>query len=140
MIWGLLVVLVAAILLYAVIGIKGGGVTRGRGGNVDRAMVAQKWQTITLAADAGGASLKDSVMEADKLLDYVMMQSGFPGQTMGERLKSRQSQRFSDLNGVWRAHKLRNSYAHDIASDLVVGQAKEAIREFERGLKDLGAL
>ncbi|HSH31135.1 MAG TPA: hypothetical protein VK963_00520, partial [Candidatus Saccharimonadales bacterium] len=101
--------------------------------------VATRWATITATADSGGAGLRNAVSEADKLLDYVMRESGAPGQTMGDRLKAWGS-RFSDIDAVWRAHKLRNSLAHDVGFDLVASQAREALRDFERGLRDLGAL
>jgi hypothetical protein len=61
---------------------------------------------------------------------------------MGERLKSARP-RFADrglYDALWRAHKLRNALAHEVGFDLVPSQAKEALRDFERGLKYLGAL
>ena len=105
---------------------------------LDREFVDRKWTTIQ-GMVSGGGSLRDAVSEADKLLDYALKHNGVPGETMGERMKSARS-RFSDNNGVWRAHKLRNALAHEADFDLVPAQAKEAIDDFERGLKDLGAL
>jgi hypothetical protein len=135
----LLVPLVGGLLLIAVLSAASKGTQKpSRRGKLDREMVATRWQAI-MAAE-GGAGVKNAIMEADKLLDYAMRESGFPGQTMGERLKSPQAKRFSDLDAVWRAHKLRNNFAHEVGADLVVSQAKEALRGFERGLKDLGAL
>jgi hypothetical protein len=145
MIWFLIVILAVGLLLLAVVmqGGKSTGKSKRRGGgnrvgSVDREFVATKWAGIQ-AAVGGGGSLRDAVSEADKLLDYVMKQQGVPGDTMGERLK-RGGSRFSDLNAIWRAHKLRNALAHEAQFDLVPSQAKEAIADFERGLRDLGAL
>jgi hypothetical protein len=71
-----------------------------------------------------------------------MRSSGLSGDTMGDRLKNARS-RFADrsiYDGVWRAHKLRNALVHEVGFDLVSTQAKEALSDFERGLKTLGAL
>ena len=58
------------------------------------------------------SSFTATIIEADKLLDKAMIEMGMPGKTMGDRLK-RTGDRFSNLNGVWRAHKLRNAIAHE---------------------------
>lgn len=151
MIYALAIILAAAILVYAMISMpkRGRGTVRrasdpfgfaqGRRG-VDRELVKTRWNNIIMMADMGGGSgLRNAVSEADKLLDYVMRESGASGETMADRLRSYEK-RFSNINAVWRAHKLRNSLAHDIGFDLVASQAKEAIADFERGLRDLGAL
>lgn len=85
------------------------------------------------------ASYVVAIINADKLLDKAMMEMGVPGKTMGERLK-RVGGKFTELNSVWRAHKLRNAIAHE--SDLEVGykQAKNALLIYKQALKDLGAI
>lgn len=142
MITVLLLALVAGIFLYAMI-IGSTKKTAYKGGKgvqyLDRPAVTLRWQTIAQTAASGPAGLKIAVSEADKLFDHVMQQQNFRGNTMAERLKQAE-RRLSSRNGVWRAHKLRNALAHDVAFDLVPSQAKEALIEFERGLKDLGAL
>jgi hypothetical protein len=138
----LIVVLAAALLLFAVI--SGGSGSKkprkrsaNRVGGVDREFVARKWAEIE--TKAGGGALVSAVSEADKLLDYALKQSGVRGETMGERLKQ-SGGRFSDINAIWSAHKLRNTLAHEAEFDLVPSVAKEAIASFRRGLQDLGAL
>lgn len=141
----LILVLVAAVVIFAVVSRP---VQRKRptrrpasiGGKMDREFVVSKWATIRgLAASGGGSNLKNAVSEADKLLDYCMRHSGFRGETMGERLKN-DGRRFSDLNGIWEAHKVRNALAHEADFDLVPSQVNDALNKFERGLRDLGAL
>jgi hypothetical protein len=148
----LIVALVAGIILYAMIesGSKNKrrrssrpvASSRGYRGHVDKAEIRTRWETIMAVSNTGASGLKSSLNEADKLLDHVMKSLGFPGETMGERLKHSRT-RFSDhdtYDAVWRAHKLRNALAHEIGFDLVPSQAKEALRDFERGLKDIGGL
>lgn len=80
-----------------------------------------------------------AVMNADKLLDRAMKELGFRGDTMGERLKNGRP-RFSDINGVWEAHKLRNRIAHEHDVHISYEQAERAITQLRRGLRDLGAV
>ncbi|TAK89589.1 hypothetical protein EPO04_00575 [Patescibacteria group bacterium] len=147
MIWMLIAALALGLLLIAVISAdqskkpkKRNGKRRyaNRIGSVDKEFVQTRWVAIEGMA-SGGGSLRDAVSEADKLVDYVLKQSGVPGETMGERLKSG-GDRFSDINAIWRAHKLRNALAHEAKFDLVPSMAREAIADFRQGLKDLGAL
>lgn len=141
----LIAILAVSLLVFAVMsaqtpkGGKGKRHNSGRVGNVDREFVARKWSTIQIMASGNGSQLRDAVSEADKLLDYAMKQSGFSGQTMGERLKYN-GKRFSNLNAIWNAHKLRNALAHEADFDLVPSQAREAVNDLGQGLRDLGAL
>ena len=79
------------------------------------------------------------IIEADKLLDKAMHEIGIPGKTMGDRLK-RSGDRFTDLNAVWRAHKLRNAIAHESDLDITYKQAATALAIYKQALKDLGAI
>ena len=85
------------------------------------------------------ASFTTTIIEADKLLDKAMVEMGAAGKTMGDRLKKIGS-RFSDLNGVWRAHKLRNAIAHESDFEVDYKQATNALAIYKQALKDLGAI
>lgn len=85
------------------------------------------------------ASFSMALLEADKLLDKALMEINLPGKTMGDRLKKANG-RFSDINAVWRAHKLRNAIAHDADFEITFVQAKNAIAIYKQALKDLGAI
>lgn len=85
------------------------------------------------------ASYSLTIIEADKLLDKAMHEMGIPGKTMGDRLK-RAGDRFSDINLVWRAHKLRNAIAHETDLEIGYKQASTALSIYKQALKDLGAI
>ena len=80
-----------------------------------------------------------SIINADKLLDKALMEMGVPGKTMGERLKKIPN-KFKDINGVWRAHKLRNALAHEPDFEVSYRQASNALVVYKQALKDLGAI
>lgn len=75
------------------------------------------------------------IMEADKVLDLALTELGFRG-PLGEKLK-KAGPRFSDINAVWRAHKLRNQLAHETGAQLSQKEAEGALRAFEKALHDL---
>lgn len=99
-----------------------------------------RWMTIeqSLVRDEPSSHLL-CILNADKLLDEALRDKGIEGQTMGERMKKQQTM-WSNANGVWGAHKLRNQIAHD--HDVKVGydDARRALSAFKQALKDLGAI
>ncbi len=80
-----------------------------------------------------------SVLNADKLVDQALRERGFRGQTMGDRMKNSGSL-FSDRNGIWTAHKLRNKIAHEPDAMVTYEEARYALACFKKALKDLGAI
>ena len=138
----LIIVLIAGLLIYAVMlgGAKPKPAGRRAGGrSVDRDEIRVRWEAILASSKAGGLGLKSAVTDADKLLDYVMKTKGYRGATMADRLRSAGPD-LKNRDAVWRAHKLRNVIAHEVNFDLVATQAQDALRGFEHGLRDLGAL
>ena len=85
------------------------------------------------------ATFPIAIIEADKLLDKAMNEMGLPGKTMGEKLKKSGS-RFTNLNGVWRAHKLRNAIAHEAGFEVSYKQAFNALALYKQALMDIGAI
>ena len=86
------------------------------------------------------AEWKFAVIEADSLVDYILKSSGYPGDTMGERLKNIDKSQIVTLDYLWEAHKIRNRLAHDMNYFLRYGEAKRAIQLYEKTLKELQAL
>lgn len=85
------------------------------------------------------ASYVTTVINGDKLLDKAMMEMGVPGKAMGDRLK-KCGDKFTNLNGVWQAHKLRNAIAHETDIEVSYRRAFNALQIYKQALKDLGAI
>lgn len=100
-------------------------------------LVKHKWADIEAMQKNGGSGIKNALIEADKLLDYVMINKGFKGDTMGDRLKNGGA-RFTNLNSVWDAHKLRNQIVHEVEHDIIPTQLKNAITIFRDAIQELG--
>lgn len=128
------ILIVAALVFVAIL------LTGKHGHHFNKEIYQAKFLTIEnkLSKD-NPATYMTTIIEADKLLDKALMEAGAPGKTMGDRLK-RSGGKFSNINAVWRAHKLRNAIAHE--PDLEVGykQAANALAIYKQALKDLGAI
>lgn len=142
MLAALMIALVLGLLLLAVV--SGGARTKkaharphGPKPRFSTKTVLNRWSVIKELPSQGGNGLRQAILEADKLLDYVLQGQGYRGDTMAERMRSANA-RFSRRNGVWAAHKLRNAVAHEINFDLVPSQVKSALNDYERAIKDLG--
>lgn len=108
--------------------------------DLDKKGIKNRWQEIEdMLKRPGEMNYKLAVMEADKLLDYVLKSMSMPGKDMGERIRFA-SFRFSRLKKVWWAHVLRNQLVHEATFSLNHSTAKRAIKTFEQALKELGAL
>ncbi|MEX0748708.1 MAG: hypothetical protein WD467_03675 [Candidatus Saccharimonadales bacterium] len=107
--------------------------------SIDKALVRRRWDEITTIAAKPDQSARYAIIEADKLLDYVLKNRGYSGETMGERMRSAATD-FSYTDDVWEAHKLRNKLVHEAQYELESHLINRSITQFERALKDMGAL
>lgn len=107
---------------------------------ISREDVQKRWQKIIATSNMNGdMGLKLAIIEADNLLDAALKSLVMPGDTLGERLKVA-CYKYPKLKNVWWAHKLRNNLVHDHSFHLRGGEAKRALTEFEKALKELKVL
>lgn len=131
----LLMIFLAVIALAGIVLLVGmGQFTRKRSG-LDVKYYQNKWAKIQEVQKLGEAGWQVAVIQADKLLDHALKQRGFPGETMGDRLKSAHAG-----DKVWAAHKVRNRIAHESDVRISGNTANQALRGFKEGLKNIGAL
>ena len=99
--------------------------------NKDNKFILKKWNQIQDNQDK-----KSAIIEADKVLYFTLMKKGING-TLAEKLKIANAF-FSDLNGIWEAHKLRNKIVHELDIKISEFELKRALGNFKRALRDLG--
>ena len=127
-------VIIVGVLLFAIITFSK------RGGNLDVEKYRVKWLAVEQSLKKGETSSYHlAVLNGDKLVDQALKDSGFRGQTMGERLKVAKD-KLVHRNDVWEAHKLRNKIAHEPDVSVSYDQARRALAGFKHALKDLGAI
>jgi len=133
------------LLLFFVILIIGGAIFlaiatgAGRRSHLDKKYYQKQWQEITSSVSTDSSTQQFAILQADKLLDRALKEKGYSGATMAERMK-KANNAFSQRDAVWLAHKLRNRIAHEDNVRINPVWTEKALRSFQRGLKDLGAL
>jgi len=99
-----------------------------------------RWMAIETALSRNNeGSFTLCVLNADKLLDQALRDRGVSGKTMAERMKSCQG-KWTNGNGLWAAHKVRNRLAHETDAVIDYDRSKQALVAYKQGLKDLGAI
>ncbi len=96
----------------------------------------EKWQRVIAHANSENpAEWRLSILEADVLLDEVLTNAGFRGDSIGDKLKSAD---FKTVQLAWEAHKVRNAIAHE-GADYLVNQreVKRVMELFEQVFKEL---
>lgn len=132
----LIAVVVVGVLLYLAISLSK---KRGPTFNKENYQVAYLKIENSLKKE-NEASYAMTIIEGDKLLDKALCEMGVPGRTMGDRLKKVGKDKFTELNAVWHAHKLRNQIAHESDFHPEYRQAQHALETYKQALKDLGAI
>ncbi len=137
---GGVVTFIIAILIVAVLVFLAILLTGKHGYTFNREVYQTKFLAIENKLNQkNAATFMTTVIEADKLLDRALIEMGVPGKTMGERLK-KCGDKFTHLNAVWRAHKLRNALAHESDLEISYKQSYNALQVYKQALKDLGAI
>jgi hypothetical protein len=124
-----LILLALVILAIAIIAIR--MMKRRKLSPALRQQLQREWGVVMQHSDA-----HRKILDADKVLDHALGALGFQG-SMADKLRVA-GPRFSRVQTVWEAHKLRNRIAHEVGVQLSVQEVNSAMHAFERALKDLG--
>lgn len=101
------------------------------------------WQVVREHMDSlNPGEWKLAILEADNMLDEILEDQGYVGETVADKLKEMSPTRITAYDELWEAHKLRNKIAHGGAIDMDLTQksARDAITGFEKAFKELGYL
>ena len=100
-----------------------------------------RWQEVREhIKSTNAAEWRFAVIEADKILDDLLKKAKYPGDTFGERLMLMQPGDLATLDNIWSAHKLRNTIAHNPDYQVSYAEAREAIENYEKAIRELGEL
>lgn len=101
-----------------------------------------KWDAIQRrVSENNPESWRVAIIEADIMLEEVLNNAGYVGQSIGDKLKSANPNSFTTVQDAWEAHKVRNTIAH-VGSDFVLTQkvAQETITQFGRVFREFGVI
>jgi hypothetical protein len=133
------------IIVFSIALIVGAGliflIERGkRKTGLDQEKYRSKWLEIENTFNINNeTTFSMCIIRADSLLDHAMKEKDFIGDSMGERLKNG-GHKFSSIDSVWTAHKIRNKIAHESDTKIDARVTRQALNTFKRALKDLGAI
>lgn len=99
-----------------------------------------RWiQTLNYLFSTSSGDWKLAIIEADSMLDALMDQLGFRGDSLGEKLKSANQENFRSLTKAWEVHTIRNRIAHEgISYEISQHEAKRVIAIYEVIFREYG--
>ena len=102
----------------------------------------EQWEhVLEMVSSDRPSDWRVAVMDADVMLDELLIQKGYLGENLGERLKSVSPGDFRALNAAWEAHKIRNQIAHG-GGDYILTQreARRAVDLFREVFAEIGVI
>lgn len=101
-----------------------------------------RWEHIReLVSRPHESDWRQAIIEADIMLDDLLSQLGYVGQSVGEKLRAADPNRFKSLEYAWEAHKVRNRIAHEgSAFDLTERLAHRTIAQYEVVMREHGEI
>lgn len=89
-------------------------------------------------ASANPNDWKLAIIEADIILDKVLIERGYQGDGLGARLRQITPSQLASINDAWEAHKVRNQIAHEGADFILTkGLAEDTIARYRRVFTEL---
>lgn len=122
---------------------KRGYIREGALTSSDRQTVRDSWLKIEEQVSFGKPSnYRSAVIDADKLVDFVLRKIYPADEAMGERLKNAKVKfvnYYEIYDGLWFAHKVRNEIVHNVNFELPSVEVRSILDKFKAGLERLGA-
>ncbi|MBI2003641.1 MAG: hypothetical protein HYS78_01550 [Parcubacteria group bacterium] len=116
----------------------------GRAGKTPAAkpeIVSEYWQAVLDHLNSANESeWKLAIIEADKLANDLLLQKGYKGESMAERMSLLTKEELQSLDLLWEAHKVRNRIAHKLDFKISRSEALRVISYYEEALKELLSL
>ena len=100
----------------------------------------ERWKNVLIHVFSPNLNdWKLAIIEADSMLDTLLSQLGFRGETMGDRLKSADPEKFRSLSIAWEVHAVRNRIAHEgLNFEISQQEAKRIIALYEQIFREFG--
>lgn len=85
------------------------------------------------------AEWKMAIIDADIMLENLMDQLGFAGETLGDKLKNADQESFPELTRAWEVHTIRNRIAHEgVAFEVTNHESKRVVAIYEQIFRNYG--
>jgi len=101
-----------------------------------------RWHYIlTLSESPNESDWRVAVLEADNMMEEVLQERGFAGETVSELLEAASGSGFLTIQNVWEAHNIRNQVAHE-GSEFPLSQieGRRVIRMYQTFFEELSVI
>jgi hypothetical protein len=113
------------------------GRKKGLSGTEIAEITARRREIESLLSSESEIELRHAVMEADKLVDYVLKLKGYAGETFADRLRSAEGHIDRTIyQSIWEGHKVRNTLAHEHDAKISKEELQRAINNLLRYLRN----
>lgn len=101
-----------------------------------------RWHYIlTLIESVQESDWRVAILEADSLLEEVLKEKSFSGETLNELLNSARESGFRHIQDAWDAHIFRNGIAHQgIKMELTQSKGRQIIKKYQNFFEELGVI
>lgn len=102
----------------------------------------QRWRDVEAHITSDNPNnWKLAIIEADVMLEEILNQAGYAGNTIGDKLKSASPTSFTTVDQAWRAHNVRNQVAHGGADFVLTKKAaQETIAQYKMVFQEFNAI
>ncbi len=124
-------------------------VVRGLGGDLEKTIkgttmpiasrkrMRKMWDKIEERLETGSLSqYKVAILEADNLVDEILLKIGYQGNNMGERLENVDSKQIEEFDDLKKAHQIRNKIIYDKNFVINKQEAQKAINPYREFLEN----
>ena len=91
-------------------------------------IIKKRYEVKVMLKSDNNYELRHAVIEADKLVDFILRKKGYGGKTFADRLRNAEGNINHNLyQNIWHGHKIRNQIAHDdsdINKEILIRSAK----------------
>lgn len=136
--WMILLALVGLVFVYGWPFLKRRAARREFGGR-DREVWAKRWQQVESLLGGGETHLRVALIDADKMLDYILKAMHMSGEDTGQRLKFLAHSR-PELRYIYEARRLRNKMVHEATFVANERELKRAVLLYKKIFRDLGVI
>ncbi len=99
------------------------------------------WEQIQRLSNSEASSdWNMAILRADALLDNILRDLGYDGDTIADRLKIVDTHKLTSIEQVWSAHRLRNIIAHDPMTQHTKETVAHALKSYKKALEELDVL
>lgn len=101
-----------------------------------------RWEQIRAHFESANPNdWRAAILDADTLLEEVVTNLGYTGESLGAKLTSIRVNDFPTLQSAWEGHKMRNVIAHQGSNFSLTERQKEITRRhFEAVFRDTGTI